>query len=307
MKTLLISFPDNKQQAQSLANASGLQYASIELRRFPDGESYVRLPNNLPDHVVIFCTLSPANDKLIELMLVSETAKQQHVKRLSLISPYLCYMRQDQAFHSGEAISQTIIGRFLAEHFEDLITVDPHLHRVNKLSDATPIQNPQVLTAAGLISKYIKTNLKSTPILLGPDSESEQWVKQVAKPDNLDYIIATKTRFGDRDVNVDVPGVNLKDREVIIIDDIASTGNTLIEAAKQISESGIKHLYAVVTHALLDEQALSALKESGVETIWSTNTLPHSSNVIDIEPVLVDAVLALTDQTEKEIINVQLG
>jgi ribose-phosphate pyrophosphokinase len=289
-KTLILGFPETESQAKSVAELAGLPYTSLFLRRFPDGESYVRIPDELPEHVILFCSLFQANEKLIELLLAASTARKAGVTRLSLMAPYLCYMRQDEAFNKGEAVSQSIIGALLAQHFDDLLTIDPHLHRTPVLSDAMPVANAQTLTASELISTYLHETLDTAPLILGPDAESEQWAKQIAAPNQLEYCIATKTRFGDREVNVDVPEVSIEGRTVVIIDDISSTGNTIIQAAKQIYGKGAQHIYAIVTHALLDDAAMQSLKDAGVETVWSTDTIPHQTNVISVVPVLASAI-----------------
>ncbi len=288
--TLLLGFSDSEYQARELAKLTGIAHKQVIQRRFPDGETYLRLPEQLAEHIIFLCTMHPANHKLVELMLASTTARNNGVKRISLLAPYLCYMRQDAIFHAGEAVSQTIVGDFLSRYFDDLLTVDPHLHRTHQLADAMPIKNVYTLTASQLISDFLKQTLDNAPILLGPDAESEQWVKQIAEADGLEYIIADKTRFGDCDVKVKLPDINVKDRNIVIIDDISSSGNTLIQAAKQISGEGARHIFAAVTHALLDKRAMQQLKDAGIEKLWSTDTVTHETNAIRIGPILHQAV-----------------
>lgn len=288
--TMILAFPDAEILAKDLAQSTGVAYAEITLRRFPDGESYVRLPAQIPEHVIIVRSLYQANERLIELLLAARTARANGAIRISLIAPYLCYMRQDEAFHPGEAISQSIIGEMIAANFDDLLTLDPHLHRTPELSMAMPVKNAVTLTATGLISDYIKNNIDESPLILGPDAESEQWAEQIAAPERLEYVIATKTRFGDRNVNVDMPSVDVRGRNVVIIDDISSSGQTLIQAALQLKGQGAKKIYAAVTHALMDEAAMQALSDAGFDEVWSTDTIPHTTNVININSVITTAI-----------------
>lgn len=288
--TMILAFPDAEALAKDLAQSTGARYAAINLRRFPDGESYVRLPAQIPEHVIIVRSLHQANERLIELLLAARTARANGAIRISLIAPYLCYMRQDEAFHPGEAISQSIIGEMIAANFDDLLTLDPHLHRTPELSMAMPVKNAVTLTATGLISDYIKNNIDESPLILGPDAESEQWAEQIAAPERLEYAIATKTRFGDRNVNVDMPSVDVRGRNVVIIDDISSSGQTLIQAALQLKGQGAKKIYAAVTHALMDEAAMQALSDAGFDDVWSTDTIPHTTNVININSVIITAI-----------------
>ena len=127
---MLLGFSDYESQGRRLADALGMPFALVAIHRFPDGESKVTLPSPLPERVVLCRSLDAPNDKLIELMLCAETARAMGAKRVALVAPYLCYMRQDIAFHPGEAVSQKIVGKFLAGLFDAVITVDPHLHRI---------------------------------------------------------------------------------------------------------------------------------------------------------------------------------
>jgi ribose-phosphate pyrophosphokinase len=132
-KPVLLYFADEQESAARIALAGHLNLGKIESHRFPDGEIKLRLPESLPAQVVILRTLNNPNEKLIELLLAAQTARDLGARNLTLVAPYLSYMRQDVAFHPGEAISQRIVGRFLAGLFDAVITVDPHLHRVATL------------------------------------------------------------------------------------------------------------------------------------------------------------------------------
>ena len=172
---IILAFPDYLSQAQRLAARLDVPLAEVALHHFPDRESLVRLPPSLPEHVIVCRSLNQPNDKLIELMLCAVTARELGAKRVTLIAPYLSYMRQDIANQPGEAVSQRIVGKLLAELFDDVLTVDPHLHRISSLTQAIPIKNAISLTAANEIGAFLKQQFKHG-ILLGPDSESKQWV-----------------------------------------------------------------------------------------------------------------------------------
>ena len=177
---LLLGFPDYADPARNLAAAAGLDYAEIAVHRFPDGESRIRLPAQLPGRVVICRSLYQPNHKLIELALAAATARELGAKHLTLAAPYLCYMRQDKAFHPGEAVSQRVVGKFLASHFDALITVDPHLHRVSRLGDAMPARSAVALAATDAMAAYLDGRLDN-PLLIGPDAESRQWVAAISR------------------------------------------------------------------------------------------------------------------------------
>ncbi|WJW74973.1 ribose-phosphate diphosphokinase [Thiohalobacter sp. IOR34] len=289
---LLLGFPEYEAPAQRLATALGTDYAPVEVHHFPDGESRVRLPPSLPAEVILCRSLNDPNGRLVELLLAAATARELGARRLSLVAPYLCYMRQDTAFHPGEAVSQRIVGRWLAEHLDRLATVDPHLHRTAQLADAVPVAEAITLSAAPLIGAFIKHRLGS-PLLLGPDEESAQWVASAARPHGLDYGVARKQRHGDLEVEIELPPLAVAGREVVLVDDVASSGHTLAVAAKRLHEAGAATVHAVVTHALFAGDALEVMREAGITSVWSTDSIPHSSNAIELAPLLASGLQAI--------------
>lgn len=289
---LVLAFPEYLSQANRLASRLGSEIAEVSLHRFPDGESLIRLPPFLPEHVIVCRSLDQPNDKLIELLFCARTARSLGAKRLTLVTPYLCYMRQDIANNPGEAVSQRIIGRLLAELFDDVITVDPHLHRISELGEAIPLNNAVTLTAAHEIAAFLKENLRYAT-LLGPDSESEQWVSAVANEVGFDYVVANKLRHGDKQVDVTLPDKDFGGNPVVIIDDVASTGRTIAKAAEELQTLGVQAIYAVVTHPLFCGDAESHLRSIGIKKIWSTDSIDHPSNVIQLNTLLADAVLSV--------------
>jgi ribose-phosphate pyrophosphokinase len=286
---IVLGFPAYREPAQRLAAAAGLGYADIHVRHFPDGESLVRLPERLPPHVIFCCSLDDPNGKLVELELAAATAPDLGAAELTLVAPYLCYMRQDIAFQPGEAVSQRIIGELLARHFDTLITVDPHLHRTQDLQHAVPVRRAITLSAAPAMAGRLASR-KDDPLLLGPDEESEQWVRAIAAPAKLEYGVARKTRLGDREVRIELPDKACAGRHVVIIDDIASSGQTLIETARGLTERGVASISVLVVHALFVGDALERLSAAGVDDVCSTDSIKHSTNGIPLAGLLASAL-----------------
>lgn len=291
-KTLVLGFADYAAPGERLARELDAPFAQVELHRFPDGESKLTLPAALPEHVVICRSLDHPNDKLVELLLCAETARQLGAKRLTLVAPYLCYMRQDIAFHPGEAVSQQIIGAFLARHFDAVLTVDPHLHRISQLSEAIPRGAAIALTATTLMAPYLMQRIER-PLIVGPDAESEQWVRAIAEPAGLDFAVARKERFGDRSVRTTLPECDYQGRHIVLVDDMASTGRTLLAVASQLVERGAAAIDCLVTHALFADDATQQLHDAGIRNIWSSDTIAHPSNVLTLAPLLAAAVRGL--------------
>ncbi len=287
--TLLLGFPDYREQAQHLANAAGLDYAEVEIHHFPDGESRVRLPAGLGERVILCRSLDHPNDKLIELALTAAAARELGARHLTLVAPYLCYMRQDKAFRPGEAISQPIIGQLLADWVEELVTVDPHLHRVPRLEEAIPVQRAHCLTAAPLMAAFLARELEA-PLLIGPDEEALQWVSAIAAHAGLDYRVGAKERHGDREVEVRFAELPPPGRHLVVVDDVASTGYTLENAVTALAASRPASLSVLVTHALFLEGTLERLRLAGVTHIWSTDSIPHPSNRLELAPLLAGAL-----------------
>ena len=198
-------------------------------------------------------------------------------------------MRQDIAFQPGEAISQRIVGQFLATLFDAVVTVDPHLHRVATLHEALPASNTLVLSGAPLLSDLIAAH-RSAALLVGPDEESAQWVAQAAERHGLEHAVCRKLRHGDRSVRIELPHCALAGRHAVLLDDVASTGHTLAEAAALLLAAGALSVDVAVTHALFDSGALTLLRSAGVSQIWSTDCIEHSSNAVSMAPVLASAL-----------------
>lgn len=294
---MLLGFPEYRSVARQLAEACGYDYCDVRIHRFPDGESKVSLPDTVPEHVILCRSLHSPNTKLIELELAAATARTLGAKQLTLVAPYLPYMRQDMAFYPGEAVSQLIIGASIARQFDALITVDPHLHRIDTLQQAVPLKNAISLHATQPMADFLNQHLENQ-LLIGPDQESEQWVAAIAASGSFDYVIASKQRSGDREVNIQLPERNYSKRHLILVDDVASTGRTLEETVRHVKPYQPASITVMVTHALFVEDAIERLVAAGVDSIISSNSIPHHSNQISLVPILADALCQLTQAPE---------
>jgi len=288
---VVLGFSESATQAREFGHCAGLEYRQVERHRFPDGESRIRVPTALPPRVYLFLSLYQPNDKLIEILLAGAAAREQGAVEVHLIAPYLCYMRQDMAFHPGEAVSQRIIGQMLAASIDGIISVDPHLHRIERLEQAVPVKHAQALSAAPILGEFVARRLPK-PFLLGPDAESEQWIRQAAEPLGLDHAIAHKQRLGDQSVRITLPEADYTDRHIVILDDIASTGRTLEAAARELQAHRPASISVAVTHALFLEDALERLATVGIVNIWSSDSIPHTTNAIPLAPLLTTAFKA---------------
>ena len=289
----LLHFADEAAAARRLADATGMQSLAVERHRFPDAELKLTLPVSsegaLPENLVVYRSLDRPNDKLVELLLLARHARCQGVRRLVLVAPYLAYMRQDIAFHPGEIVSQTIVGGFLAELFDAVITVDPHLHRIKRLDQAIPLEHAIALSGAPRLAELVAEK-RPEALLLGPDEEARQWVAQAAAVTGGDFGVCRKVRHGDRDVSIQLPELSLAGRQVVLMDDVASSGHTVARAAEALLAAGAASVDLALTHALFADDALAVIRSAGVGEVWSTDCIAHQSNAIAMAPVLAEAL-----------------
>ncbi len=288
---IALGFNEFQQQSKILAAHLKLPYEEVKIHHFPDGESKITLPQNLPEHIIICRSLNHPNDKLVELLIAADAARVAGVKHITLVAPYLCYMRQDIAFHPGEAVSQKIIGKILAQHFDALFTIDPHLHRIKTLPEAVPLKEAIALTATHPMSDFLQTHFNN-PVIVGPDAESVQWVAEICEQNHWQYQVASKQRLGDSDVKVTLPEFSYENRDVVIVDDIASTGKTIEGAAKIIQQFRPASLSVLVTHAFFVDKAIADIQALGVKNIWSSDAIAHVTNAFSVMPHIADSIKA---------------
>ncbi len=289
---ILLCFEDEEGIATAAAGAAGLSLAVVDRHRFPDGEWRLRLPDALPARVVIWRSLHQPNEKLVELLIAARAARELGARHLTLVAPYLAYMRQDIAFHPGEAVSQRIVGDFLAGLFDALITFDPHLHRVASLREAIPLEHAIALSGAPLLAEHIAAQ-RPDVLLIGPDEEALQWVALAAQGRGWAYAVCRKTRHGDLDVDIELPDLSVAGRAVVLLDDVASSGQTLARAAQRLLAAGAASVDAAVTHALFADGAVRRVRAAGVREIWSTDCIAHASNAVSIVPAVARALGSL--------------
>lgn len=290
---LLFALPGNEALAQRLCTLRGWSLGQLETRRFPDGESYARFLTDVKGReVVLVCTLDDPDQKAIALYLVACIARELGAARVGLVAPYLAYMRQDMQFNPGEGISSAHFAALLSGCVDWLVTVDPHLHRIDTLDRIYSIPS-RVVPAAPAIARWIKTAV-AQPLLIGPDAESEQWVAQVAQAAGCPFTVLSKVRRGDREVEVSMPDVaQWRACTPVLVDDIASTARTMIAAVARLHALGLAAPVCVAVHPIFAGPAYAELEAAGVARIVSCNTIAHHSNQIDLAEALCGAADSL--------------
>jgi ribose-phosphate pyrophosphokinase len=286
---IVIAMPGNEAVTQGLARALPAETGAVEMRAFPDGETYLRFLSDVAGRsIAIVCTLARPNDKILPLIFAAATARELGAAKIGLVAPYLGYMRQDRRFKPGEAVTSRQFAVLLSNAFDWLVTVDPHLHRYSSLNEIYGIPS-RVVHAAPLISGWIRQNVRNA-IIVGPDSESEQWVSAVARDAGAPFTVLDKTRRGDRDVSISIKDwAILNGRSPVLVDDIISSGQTMLEAARLLSEQQLPAPVCIAVHGLFTDHSDSLLAEIGARVVTS-NTVAHNSNAIDVMPLLANSI-----------------
>ncbi len=282
---MILGFPGYEEQARCLAVEADLPFAMVSIHRFPDGESRITLPPRLPSHVILCRSLHSPDRKLVELILAAGGARDMGADTVSLVAPYLCYMRQDKAFAPGEVVSQAVMAQCLSSWFDNLLTVDAHLHRTHSLDEVFTTRTAINISANVAMAAFISREVDEA-LLIGPDLESEQWVSSIADHAGLSFCIAAKKRHGDHEVRISLPDGDYRNRHIVRVDDVASTGNTLLETARSLAPHSPASISVLVTHALFVGDALSGLRQAGIDDIWSCDSIPHETNHISLAGVL---------------------
>ena len=291
MRRLLVALPGQETLGRDIARQLGLDFELLDVHQFPDGESLVTLPGELSGADVAFlATLNDPDRLALPLRFASATARELGALRVGLIAPYLAYMRQDRRFEAGQAVSAPLFADFLSESFDWLVTADPHLHRISDLKDLFSIPTRKMSTA-GTIARWITDHITDA-FLVGPDEESRQWVEEVARLANCPWETLTKTRKGDLHVEVSLPETRPPELGTpVILDDIASSGRTLIRTIERLCDRGARPPVCIVIHAVFAGDACAEILAAGASRIVSTDSIPHPTNEIGLARLLSEATL----------------
>jgi ribose-phosphate pyrophosphokinase len=290
-KVAIQSLPSCAGDAERLASLLGLPLQEIALHRFPDGEMRVTV-GRAAATTIIYASLDQPNDKLLAILFAAEALRRAGASRLVLLAPYLCYMRQDAAFSEGEAISQKVIGQLLAGTVDRVITVDAHLHRTTDIRAVFPGIEAENLSAMPAVANALRmTGIDPATVVAGPDAESRPWVSGLAGQLGLAYTVARKLRRGDRSVEIGFADRgSIAGRPVLLLDDIVSSGGTLIACARALTAAGATAVDAIITHALFPSEMATEFASAGIRSIRSTTSVPHPTNAIPLDDIFAAAL-----------------
>jgi len=287
--SVLIALPGGELHAERLGKRLGLSVIAPEVRRFPDGELYVRIDHDLAGATVVLVG-NLTGDSLLTVAFAAGCARDHGATSVGLVAPYLAYMRQDSRFKPGEGVTARYFGKLVSATIDWLVTVDPHLHRYDSLAHVYAIPTT-IARAAPAIAQWITSEIEQ-PVIVGPDAESRQWVAAVADGCGAPYIVLEKTRRGDRDVSVSAPDGPWNGHTPVVIDDIVSTGRTMVEATRQLCAAGSTAPLCIAIHAVFADAVNDLLVAAGARGIVTCDTIAHASNRICVVDSIADAVRA---------------
>jgi len=277
--------------AARVAHKMNVPFGNVEIRTFPDGEKYLRIHTPVRGkETILIQTMGFMPDRLLmEMLFLTETLSELGASKITGVIPYFAYSRQDTSFKRGEVVSFRVVSKLLEfSGLEELYTVDLHLHRVTdaRRMFKIPCRN---LTAMPLIGDFILNNYSLVdPKVIAPDEEAQQWAKSMAEEIGADFAVMKKVRKGPEEVEISTEDLGVKGRDVIIADDIISTGGTMAEAISLAKQAGAKMVIAACTHPLLIGGALSLIHQAGAVEVIGTDTVPSSVRVVSIDRLLAE-------------------
>ena len=286
---LVVGCSNSRDLAKNISKNLKCDYSDLNIKNFPDGELYLKFETELKNQdVVLVQSLHPSDEALLELIFAIHTAKDLGAKKVSVVIPYLAYIRQDKRFNPGECVSSKIVGSLLSVA-DEVITVDPHLHRFKSLNEVFKCKTTK-LSANDLIQDYISKNFKD-PVIIGPDAESYQWAQTIAKKIKASAAILQKDRISSYEVHVKLNSeVNVRDKQLVIIDDIISTGKTILEAIKVIRKLKPKSITVISIHGIFaDKSTLDFIREYSTSVI-TANTIKNPYAKIDVSKLISDSL-----------------
>lgn len=284
--TVIISDDQNSPLAKKISLDLHAEYKNIELRIFADGESKIRLDNMAKKNcIIIHSTYPPTDQHLMQLFMIMYKCKEDGAKDICVVSPYLAYTRQDKVFVDGEIITINLVGKILAcLGITKLITIDSHKPNALNYSFATID-----LTAIPSLSSYVKHNLTmNNPIVISPDEGGIERAKKFAGLINANSLSLVKTRdrfTGDVSISLLDQG-SLKNCDALIVDDMISTGASIMKTIELLKKYHIGDVYAICTHALLLDDAKQKLLNAGIKEVISTNSIPNEFAKVDLSSVI---------------------
>lgn len=277
--------------AIKLAEILGVELGFIEVKKFPDGETYIRIHSDVSGKKVVYVNSLQhgPNELIIETLYTLDTLKDLGAREIHAVIPYMAYARQDERFNPGEAVSILCLAKlFKSLKLDGIYTIDMHLHRITKPEKifGSKFYN---LTGVRELAKYIKEHhrIDKNTVVIGPDEEAEQWAKIMAEElGGIEYSVLEKRRLTAEEVVIEAKGIDVKNRDIVIVDDIISTGGTIVESVKALRKLGAKDIIVAAVHPILTGRALPRLLRLGLKDLIATDTILSPISKVSVAPAI---------------------
>ena len=278
----IVGGPASQLLASRTARALGTEPVLCEFNRFPDGELYLRIADEIKNESVILIQSTPTDSDLVSLLQLIDACNE--AKELNVVIPYMGYSRQDKRFKPGEPISARAVARCI--NADRVFTVNIHEKSVLGYFPC-PAKN---LDAAKLLGEYIAGFGLENPILVAPDEGAEGLVKKVSSGLGFDYDHLQKTRLSGDTVTIKTKNIDVTGRHVVLVDDMIATGGTMTESIKMLKDQGAVDVYLACVHPVLARNAVLRLFNAGVKDIIATDTLEKAESILSVAPLIADAL-----------------
>ena len=289
VKFTVVSGNASTDLAKRIARKLKSPYIKTEKKVFPDGESKITI-NQIPKKsivVVVQSTYPPVDSNLLELLSIVSKV-QKFSSKVYAVIPYMGYARQDREFLGGEIVTIGVVGKLLrAAGVKKVLTVDIH----SKIALKELKISSENVSAMNVLVKHFKKLKMKEPLVVSPDMGGQERAKKFANLLKTDFIALKKHR--DRKtgkVNILSDSVNVKNRDLVLVDDMISTGGSIVKATQFLKKQKCRRVFVACTHALLVNDAAKKIKKAGVSQIVSTNTIPGESAKVDVSRVIADAL-----------------
>ncbi len=266
-----------------LSEITGFPMVHREVKRFPDGECYVRIHENLDGEDVLLVQNTHPDGNIIEYLLLVDAIRQYRIKNLVAVIPYFGYGRQDKRFNEGEPISAKIMAEHLSENVDKIITVNLHNPEITKWFKV----ETKEIKAEVEIAKYFE---KFQPdIIISPDKGSVERAMFISRILGKPFHAFQKKRIDSERVEIDTGEIDVKGKTVAIVDDVISTGGTIATAAAVLKNKGAAEVIVGCVHGLFVGNALQKMAMN-VDILFSTDTIENERSVVTVAHLIRDAI-----------------
>jgi len=281
---MLVKGPASPLLCNKLANKTDVETVKVKTKVFPDGERYVKLDEDVEGKSCAVVQTTYPTQHLLELFMIQNALKENGAGSIRIVVPYYSYGRQDKIFEKGEAVSAKAFARRIEVEADEFYSIDLHSEEIVDFFDI-PAENISAMTR---LAEYSMKE-KKPDLLIAPDEGAKNMVKDAALSVGLEWDYLEKTRIDANTVKIKPKSIDVKDKSIVILDDIISTGGTMTEAARQLKESGAEEVHAGCTHGLFAGDAKERLG-SVCDSFFCTDTIEQERSEVSVSPLLTDLI-----------------